>query len=991
MSILNDLNKEQKEAVEHRDGPLLIVAGAGTGKTTVIASRFAWLIQQGLAKPEEILAITFTDAASVEMQDRINNLLPYGYVDLWINTFHSTCEKILRTHGLDIGLSTNFRLLNTTQSWQLIRQNLNKFDLDYYQPLGNPTKFIHSLIKHFSRAKDEGIYAVDYLEYAKNCKLNTDSEVCDDQEASRINEVAQAYTVYQKIMLENNVLDFGDLINYTIKLFQTRPNILRDYLAKFKYILVDEFQDTNWVQYELIKLLAGERGNVTVVGDDDQSVYKFRGASLSNIFQFKKDFPNSKEVFLIKNYRSKQNILDLAYKFIQQNNPYRLEYQLDNMSKRLMAENSGDGIIEYFNVNSSDDETALVIKKIVELKTQQKDLTWSDFAILVRANDYANQFINGLEIANIPYQFLASRGLYNKPLILDLIAYLRLLDNYHESSAMWRVLNWKVFGINDQDLVKISHFANQKTISLYEASQKIQTISGISTATIDKVSGILDLIIKHTNYAKDKKPSELLLVVLVETGYLKYLDSLVDNLQHANYSYLQQFRKHVQQLEELEGDGFGLKKFIDMMNLEMEAGEYGALEQDVEAGPDMVKIMTIHGAKGLEFKYVFLVNLADLRFPTIERKDPILLPSALIKEILPDDVNWHLSEERRLFYVGITRAKNGIFFTTAKDYGGIRLKKPSRFLYELNFEKEQALAPRSTLNKSAVKMNKELFAQNNIAIKRQVAEQIVGTNLPTYLPKYFSYTQLKSFKTCPYQYRYAHILKIPVFGKATFSFGKTMHLTLQKFFQIIKDMQENNNRQTTLFAEIVDNTQENFRQPTMDSLLKIYNETWIEDWYDSKQQQEEYKEKGRKSLTSFYELHKDNWPKIKHLEIGFTVKIGDYSIKGQIDRVDSKDDGVEIIDYKTGIVPTKPDRDQLFIYQLATEAVLKEKPVLLTYYYLNENQQISFLATSEELSKFQEEIVITIEEIKKSDFKATPSQKKCRSCDFKDICEFRQM
>ena len=277
---IKDLNLEQKRAVTHGEGPLLIVAGAGTGKTTVITQRVAWLIEEGRAKADEILALTFTDKAAGEMEERVDRLLPYGYTDLWVMTFHSFCERILKNHALDIGIPNDFKLLNQTGQWMLVRENLDKFNLDYYRPLGNPTKFIHALLKHFSRCKDEVIYPDDYLKYAEGLKIDLDKmestrgkgkiESGDESEIKRLEEVANAYHVYQQLLLDNEALDFGDLINYTLKLFKERLNILKMYRAKFKYILVDEFQDTNWAQYELVKLLAEPKNNLTVVGDDDQ-------------------------------------------------------------------------------------------------------------------------------------------------------------------------------------------------------------------------------------------------------------------------------------------------------------------------------------------------------------------------------------------------------------------------------------------------------------------------------------------------------------------------------------------------------------------------------------------------------------------------------------------------------------------------------------------------------------------------------------------------
>jgi DNA helicase-2/ATP-dependent DNA helicase PcrA len=274
---LDKLNKEQKQAVMHEKGPLLIVAGAGTGKTTVITQRIVNLIEKNLAKPEEILAVTFTEKAATEMEERVDRELEFGYLDLWISTFHAFCEKVLRENALDIGLSPDFKLLDSTSGWLLARQNLEKFDLNYYKSLGNPTKFIQAMISHFSHCKDQEIYPENYLEYADNLKTSDDAP--ENQEMERIKEVANAYHVYQQILLENSCLDFGDLINYCLKLFKERPLILKKYRERFKYILVDEFQDTNWSQYELIKMLAspnnlpaGEAGNLCVCADDDQAI-----------------------------------------------------------------------------------------------------------------------------------------------------------------------------------------------------------------------------------------------------------------------------------------------------------------------------------------------------------------------------------------------------------------------------------------------------------------------------------------------------------------------------------------------------------------------------------------------------------------------------------------------------------------------------------------------------------------------------------------------
>ncbi|MCX6741174.1 MAG: UvrD-helicase domain-containing protein, partial [Candidatus Parcubacteria bacterium] len=719
--IIKDLNPQQQQAVTHADGPFLIIAGAGTGKTTVITRRIAWLILSGLAKPEEVLALTFTDKAAQEMEERIDKLLPYGYVDLWVSTFHSFCERILRQHAIDIGLPLNFKIFNSTQQALLVRRNFDRFNLDYYRPLGNPFKFIQDLLKHFSRAKDESISPEDYLAYAEKIALNQDSITSHellDQESGRIKEVAEAYHTYQQILLENSALDFGDLINYTMKLFKERPNILAQYRQQFKYVLVDEFQDTNWAQYELLKMLAAKPAcrlagnNLTGVADDDQSIYKFRGASYNNVIQFKRDYPTTSEVVLVKNYRSKQEILDLAYNFIQLNNPNRLEAQIgagetadlpaNRICKKLDAWRGPGATIELLRHDSADEEARGVADKIIALKEKNSDLNWSDFAILVRANNQAEIFCQALRWRGVPYQFLASSGLFSKPVILDILAYLKLLINYHESPAVYRILTSPIFNlkISNEDLVNINYWANRKGQSLYQTLKNINIISGLVPATIEAANQLLGWIEKHSQMARQESASRIIFAFLEDSGYLKIISQLaekggVDNIE--TVAWVSQFFKKVEEFENTYADK-SLKNFLDTMQIIIDSGDEGSLATDiVDLGPETVKIMTVHGAKGLEFKQVFVVNLVDRRFPTNERHEGIALPDALVKEIIPGgDV--HLQEERRLFYVALTRAKDGLYLTLANDYGGARAKKPSRFLSELGLLKEdEAVAIKNCL------------------------------------------------------------------------------------------------------------------------------------------------------------------------------------------------------------------------------------------------------------------------------------------------------
>src|SRR3989339_314640 len=421
--LLNDLNEEQKQAVTHVNGPLMIVAGAGTGKTTVITRRIAWLIEQGHCLPEQILALTFTEKAAAEMEERVDVLLPYGYVDLQISTFHAFCEKLLRDYGAEIGLSRDFKLVTELDAWLLARNHFDRFILEHYRPLGNPTKFLRSFLTHFSRAKDAGIDADHYLSFAQEKMADQDatmSELDTQAERSQTLELANAYQTYQQILLEHDSLDFGDLILYSKKLLSSRPRVLKHVREKFKYLLVDEFQDTNQAQYDLITLITGfEHPNLTIVGDDDQAIYKFRGASLANILRFSDDFPTAKQVVLNKNYRSGQVILDQAHAFIQANNPNRLEAKDPLLTKRLLSQKEAPGLVKHLHGTTLENEGSLVVEQILSLREQDDTINWEYFAILVRSNAAGEDFAAALERYGIPYQFMALSGLYTKPVIVN--------------------------------------------------------------------------------------------------------------------------------------------------------------------------------------------------------------------------------------------------------------------------------------------------------------------------------------------------------------------------------------------------------------------------------------------------------------------------------------------------------------------------------------------------------------------------------------------
>jgi DNA helicase-2/ATP-dependent DNA helicase PcrA len=971
--LLENLNAEQLRAVTFGNGPLLIVAGAGTGKTTVITRRIAYLVSQG-AMPGEILALTFTEKAATEMEERVDVLLPYGYHDLWVSTFHAFCERILRTSAIDIGIPNDFKLLDTTQQKILVRRNLEKFNLDYYRPLGNPTKFIGELVKHFSKLKDEEITPAEYLAYAEKLKLDADSsdfvkgdDNTDAAEIQRVAEVANAYHVYEKLLQDSGSLDFGSLINCTLTLFRTRPKILSQYQRKFHTILVDEFQDTNFAQYELVKLLAARSGNLNVVGDDDQSIYKFRGASISNILQFKRDYPASTEVTLNQNYRSVQPILDLAYSFIQANNPQRLEATL-KVDKNLHSNVPGQGSIAVLSGQTGSDEVDLVTKKIIALQRADAESTWNDFAILVRANDQADPFVAKLSSLNVPYTYVANRGLYKKSIILDILAYLSVLLNHDDSASLYRVLNTETFRISHDDLVAITSFGKRKALSLYEGMGMAATITGISPASLTKIQSLLSLIGTHSTYAQSHTVVEVFIQVVRD---LKIADRIDENTAEnvENRDVLNQFYKKVESFES-DSDDRSTRAFLDALDFEQQSGEEGKLAFDPNQGPESVKIMTVHAAKGLEFKYVFIVGMVHLRFPSIGRADAIEVPVALVKEKIPDgDIDVHLQEERRLFYVAATRAKCGLFFSYALDYGGARTRKPSQFLVDIGLVAKP--------EKSTEVMRKEHAIAHTY-------------DASAFLPNVFSYTQVSDFRRCPMSYKYRYLLKLPMPGNAYLSFGQTIHKTLEVFLKSYRSSLELN--QLDLFST----AKPAGALPTEKELLEIYERSWVDEWYADKKQKAEYRALGRKILKGYHARFVKEPSVPKYIEEKFTLQLGKYKFVGKIDRAELHGDGkLYIVDYKTGETVLKPekkkdDRTQLLIYQMAAEQYLKEQVGGLSYWFLVPDQQTQpFVGTADEIDELKAGITQTIEEIRSAaahnTFRQLDDLRPEHRCQFQDL------
>jgi DNA helicase-2/ATP-dependent DNA helicase PcrA len=685
--ILSGPNESQLDAITHGEGPLLVVAGAGTGKTTVITKRIAWLIITKKVKPEEILALTFTEKAAQEMEERLDVLLPYGYSDLWISTFHAFGDKVIKDNALELGLSPDVHVLSRAEQIIFFRQHLFDFPLSYFRPLGNPTHYIEAMINLIARAKDEDVSWQEYLKYAnslkKEARKNPENKSLLELTEREL-EIANCYKKYQELLHKEGRIDFGDQVWLTLKLFRQHPLILEKYQKKFKYILVDEFQDTNHAQFEIVKLLVAKHKNITVTGDDDQSIYKFRGAALSNIMGFMDSFPQAEIVVLTKNYRSPQKILDRAYCLIKYNNPDRLEVK-ESITKRLISNKKEDNDVIHLHFDSISDEADWVAKKIRE-KVDSKDYIYRDFAILVRSNNDADPFLRALNMKGIPWRFSGNEGLYSQPEIRMFISWLKVLTNLDDSINLYYILSSFLYDIDIKDISLCMNRAKSKNTSLYYILKNIENevdlLKRLSSESVEKFKKAINDVENFLKISPNLTTGQILYRLLTESGYLRHLMEEKTQKSEFQIKNIARFFDIVRSVSGvLENDDiFSFTSYLDML---IEAGDDPSLpEADFDI--DAVNVLTIHKAKGLEFRVVFMVSLIKDRFPTRRKSDPIPLPDEFLKQKerwLPSGEP-HIQEERRLFYVAMTRAKEELYLTSAKDYGSKRPRKVSQFVIE---------------------------------------------------------------------------------------------------------------------------------------------------------------------------------------------------------------------------------------------------------------------------------------------------------------------
>jgi DNA helicase-2/ATP-dependent DNA helicase PcrA len=956
--ILKDLTKAQSEAVTHETGPLLIIAGAGTGKTTVITHRIAHLIATRKARPSEILALTFTDKAAAEMEERVDQLVPYGYADVQISTFHAFGDRLIKENALELGLTPDFRVLTRAEQVIFLRDHLFEFPLKHFRPLGDPTRHLQAMITLFSRLKDEDVGADEYLAHAERL-LAAAGDDAERMEAEEHVELARTYAQYQTLMARLGQIDFGDQIVEVLRLFRTRPHVLRRCQERYRFILVDEFQDTNYAQFEVVKLLAARHRNVTVVGDDDQAIFRFRGASMSNILDFGRTYPDAKKVVLIENRRSPQAVLDAAYRLIQHNNPDRLEVAQQIDKKLVSTGPDGKPQVGAPPRHLAFDTVTSESDRIVDLIAEEhgRGRAYRDCAILVRANHDADPFLRALNLRGIPWTFSGNAGLYGRPEIRLLIAFLRSVAHTDDSVSLHYLASSDIYQVPIVDLTECATYSDRKHRTLFHVLRQVPSDLDLSEDGRAVIGRLVADIERYMELSREMPTGELLYQFLVDSGLMtRYAKAPAE--QEQEVQNVSKFFTRVRDASRvLQYDN--VREFVNHLDLLMDVGDDPPVAE-ADTDTPAVPVVTVHKAKGLEWPVVFLVNCVQEKFPTRRRGEALEMPLGLIKDTLPTG-DFHLQEERRLFYVGMTRAKEALYLTSAQDMGGRKKWKTSQFVLE-------ALdLPKDAARPFKAKAIEEL--QRNAP---PPAPEGAGTvPIPPGQELTVSHNQVDDYKTCPLKYHYIHIKRIPLRQHHSVVYGSAIHKAVEFYLR---------RRAVGNFTSLED-------------FLKAFDDAWRNEGFLTREHEEQRKRAGVEALTRFYHEEEASGQKPTDVEREFGFALGPTRVRGRFDRVDDTPEGTVVIDYKSSDVTEQKKADQrardslqLKMYALAQKEMTGHLPVRVELRFLESGLAGRHKPTEKDLGEAREAIEAAAAGIRARRFDPTPGYQTCRYCAYDQIC-----
>jgi DNA helicase-2/ATP-dependent DNA helicase PcrA len=965
------LNAAQKRAITHREGPLLVIAGAGTGKTRVITERIRHLLESDASlSGENILGLTFTDKAAAEMKFRVVKAAGERAKDVTLKTFHAFCESLLKD------VDSDHIMLDTVDHWILLRRNLHRLQLDRYRRLAEPGQFLSDFIDFFSRCQDELVSSSDYQRYAEQLtaeleaeRAQLDADTLGEREemVAREREIAGAYKASEELLREKKRSSFGSLITGAVELLERDATLRATLQNRYRYILVDEFQDTNIAQLRLLELLANDSKNIFAVGDNDQAIYRFRGASFGSFKLFLERFAGWREgddstpfrVTLTENYRSTPNILRVASQVIGMNTT-----SVD-FPKKVLTTNRPEGEkIRIVELAEIEDEARWVAQEIERIHRTGR--RWRDFAVLYRAHNHRDALVTELSQRKIP--FVISRlSILEHPLVKDLIAYLRLIAKPYDDIAAARVLAAPAWRLTPSDLVRYAERARKSRKKIYDELQTKQASLPFEPAAND-VTELLDFLSEQRKSMPRRTATEIL------ADLLEWLEI------YARAS--QQDRAYVKRLPEFvkawqpKSETRGLPEFVEYLEYFDQAGGTISLDEDVPG--DAVQLMTVHGAKGLEFSHVFVLRVNKNKFPQPERSHVFEFPARLMKEGAPEE-HFHHQEERRLYYVALTRAQDRLTITSLAE----RKAKVPPFIEDILMDPAikrrdvLQLAPKvapvpaaSTEDKDAGIVQNPLFAPPGGLPKifSRIANWAETFHPPSPEPLQLHPSAVQSYRSCPQRYLFSSLWSLQEGPRATLTFGRVIHATIRR---MMAEFKKGN------------------RLP-FDEVRRIFEAEWSAVGFEDDYQEGEYKKDGLEQLRTFHRAVLEQPLLVLELEKNFELPVeNNVVLKGRIDQVNSLGrSDVEIVDYKTG--KAKKDADakkdlQLSIYAIATKEIFEWNPVRLVFHYLQDNQRQETTRDAKQLDEALRVVQETAADIRAGEFSAKPGFI-CRNCVYKPIC-----
>ena len=959
--ILGTLTVEQRPAVEHGAGPLLIVAGAGTGKTHVLTARIVHLIASGAAKPHEILALTFTEKAAAQMQERVDLNTPIGLNDAGIKTFHGFGDEVFREFALELGRSGELRVLSQAEQTIFVREHLFDLPLRRYRPTGEPLRYVRALLDLFGRARDEDVSPEDYVAYAAGLRdavgEGIDADIRrDDAEAHE--ELSAVYAAYNALKEAEGVIDFGDQIALCLRLLRDHPAAARRLQSRYRYVLVDEFQDTNAAQFELLSRLVEPHRNITVVGDDDQSIFAWRGATLGNFDSFRAAYPDASVVTLVENRRSSQGILDAAHSLISKN-PDRLEASL-GVDKHLHGREAGDNVeVDHLQYVSGADE-AEEVANLIAREALRRQRPYGDFAILVRNNGDATPFLNALAKRQIPAHFSGGGQLYERPEIRLLISFLSAVALPSDSRHVYHLAVSALYAFPAVELARATEASGRRQKPLRDVFEEIAVAEGgFPEGAIASAKRLVDDLAHYAARAAELTTAELLYEFLEHSRLLaQYLEPESALAEEQGQNVAKFFRLVHSAARTLPTDRASF--FVPYLELLREAGD-DPVAADFETSAERVNVLSIHKAKGLEFGVVFLVHATDERMPGSSRGDELPLPEALTKSPVRSREG-HIAEERRLAYVAMTRAKDSFYFCNAVDYGGTRAFRPSRFIGE-------------ALGRRIERISARLAAYEELA-KFQVAPPEADSPLPALGPDdvlTVSYSDIDDYRRCPLLYRFKHVLRIPVLPSPAMIYGLALHEAVRDFLRRKREGDA----------------------PTLSDLQATFRAAWLAEGFISPEHESERFEAGLQALRRFHESEQGRGaPDL--VEQRFSFMLGRDRVVGRWDRVDQDDGAAEVIDYKSSAIDEGSDRPQVLanqdlqlrLYALAHERMYGARPSKATLHFLETGERGTIAPSDADMSLVRTLITSVAAKIRDRAFAAAPAKgvKTCQECAYHQIC-----